>query len=407
MIFIWRSEIMDDNKLLEQIKNDAIHLKNNFLINFLYNCCYYDKYIPSEAKSFGIELNSQYILVDIFLERTENNEDISRFLRVYGARQLAEASLFNFYRGEVAILSEDELVIMLTTHKSDISDMEELFHSLDKFCNEYSLTYNDHIRICISDIVESFIDISNQFLSMKNNMNIGPIGKNEIFYLSEISNNIDRSIVSIDEFIGPLKVVINNKDTSEIQKLADEIFMSNESLSQSRETCVALIVEIDKILREKDTNINEVIGRNNIIVNEVSKMPTIIATKGWVTDILKLVNNYMTNLDNSRMRFYVDSIRHQIQERYPHLKSVEEICQPLYISVSYANAIFKKETGKSIFDYLVEFRIEKAKELLRDPHMKIYEIVEKVGYLNKSYFTALFKKHTGLSPKDFRNIYVK
>lgn len=398
---------MDDKILLEQIKIDAIHLKNNFLINFLYNCCSYDKYIPSEAKSFGIEINSPYVLVDIFLERTENNEEISRFLRVYGARCLVANSLFNEYKGETAILSEDELVLLLRSDKLDISDMEELFHKLDKLCNEYSLIYSNHIRICISGLIESFLDISNHFLNMKNNISIGPIGKSEIFFLSEITENTISSIVNVDEFIGALNKVINSKDISDIQNLVDDIFSDRDSLARAREICVALIVEVDKILRERDTSINEVIGRSNIIINEVSKMPTISSIKNWLADILKIVNNYMKNLENSRMRFYVDSIRQEIQEKYQNIKSVEEICQPLYISVSYANAIFKKETGKSIFDYLVEFRIEKAKELLRDPHIKIYEIVERVGYLNKSYFTALFKKHTGLSPKDFRNIYVK
>ncbi|MNR66287.1 DNA-binding transcriptional activator FeaR [compost metagenome] len=60
---------------------------------------------------------------------------------------------------------------------------------------------------------------------------------------------------------------------------------------------------------------------------------------------------------------------------------------------------------KHFFDFVNEYRIEKAKEILKDPLQKeltILEILYKVGFNSKSSFSSSFKKYTGKTPTDFR-----
>ncbi|MDF2804796.1 MAG: transcriptional regulator, AraC family, partial [Anaerocolumna sp.] len=67
------------------------------------------------------------------------------------------------------------------------------------------------------------------------------------------------------------------------------------------------------------------------------------------------------------------------------------------------NRVFRNITGKTIFVYLAELRIEKAKQLLKHQIFSISDVAEKTGFSDGYYFSKVFKKHTGVSP----SVYVK
>ncbi|WP_308636789.1 response regulator transcription factor [Paenibacillus silvisoli] len=95
-----------------------------------------------------------------------------------------------------------------------------------------------------------------------------------------------------------------------------------------------------------------------------------------------------------------------IHARYadPEFK-LEELLTRLNLSVTHFYNLFKQETGKSFITYLIEYRIEKAKELLsQSAGCKTYEIGEQVGYPDYPHFTKLFKKVVGVTPSEYRKL---
>jgi two-component system response regulator YesN len=84
--------------------------------------------------------------------------------------------------------------------------------------------------------------------------------------------------------------------------------------------------------------------------------------------------------------------------------TVELVARELFVSPSHLMHLFKAELGKTFNDCLVEYRIERAKELLRENSYKIYEVCAKVGYNDTKYFSQLFKKVTGFSPSEYGKI---
>lgn len=76
----------------------------------------------------------------------------------------------------------------------------------------------------------------------------------------------------------------------------------------------------------------------------------------------------------------------------------------LYTNVDYLGKLFKKETGKNFSHYVMEKRMEMAKELILEGKKdRIYEVAEKVGYgSNSQYFSQVFKKYTGVSPLEYK-----
>lgn len=72
------------------------------------------------------------------------------------------------------------------------------------------------------------------------------------------------------------------------------------------------------------------------------------------------------------------------------------------INASYLSALFKKETGTTITDYVNKKRMKAAAHLLSSTKLQIQTIAQHCGIADVNYFTKLFKKTNGMTPKEFR-----
>lgn len=100
--------------------------------------------------------------------------------------------------------------------------------------------------------------------------------------------------------------------------------------------------------------------------------------------------------------FYLDQILGYIQKNYEKNISLDDVAGYVNLSVGYLGNYFKQKMGMNFTDYLVQLRIEKAKELLLHSNEKIYRIAELVGYQNSQYFVTAFKKKVGFTPMEYR-----
>ena len=82
--------------------------------------------------------------------------------------------------------------------------------------------------------------------------------------------------------------------------------------------------------------------------------------------------------------------------------SVGSIANSVGISEGYLCHIFKKETNYTLVEYLSQYRMHVAMQLLRDCRVKIYEVAEQVGYRDIAYFSSTFRKIVGVTPSEFQ-----
>ena len=104
--------------------------------------------------------------------------------------------------------------------------------------------------------------------------------------------------------------------------------------------------------------------------------------------------------ENSRHRETVDVMLRYIQDNYNHDINLEDMSKLLFLSSNNLNQIFKRDTGETFTNYLIRFRMEKAKELLLEGKYFVYEVAERVGYKNMPYFSNIFRKYTGHKPSE-------
>lgn len=100
----------------------------------------------------------------------------------------------------------------------------------------------------------------------------------------------------------------------------------------------------------------------------------------------------------------IDLILNYIHQHYAEDITRTTLSDLVYLNPDYMARLFKKQTQKSIVNYITEYRIEKAKELLNSPDIPVATVASKVGYGNYSYFSKLFKDVTSYTPNEYRKL---
>lgn len=92
-----------------------------------------------------------------------------------------------------------------------------------------------------------------------------------------------------------------------------------------------------------------------------------------------------------------------IEENYSNKITLQSIADKVFISPSYLSRLFKKHMGINLNEYILEYRMEKAKNYLKQARYNINEVANLVGYKDTKYFSSSFKKIIGLTPIEYRN----
>ncbi|MGV7118654.1 AraC family transcriptional regulator [Paenibacillus kyungheensis] len=122
------------------------------------------------------------------------------------------------------------------------------------------------------------------------------------------------------------------------------------------------------------------------------------------TLITELVDEHMI-YRVSREHLLVQNMQSYLSEHLHENIGLPDVAHHVQMSVSSVSAIFKEETGSTLYDYLTHLRMSRACQLLLDTELKISEIAGQVGYQNENSFIRTFRKHKATTPGKFREIH--
>ncbi|MCI3918721.1 response regulator [Paenibacillus sp. TRM 82003] len=113
-------------------------------------------------------------------------------------------------------------------------------------------------------------------------------------------------------------------------------------------------------------------------------------------------------LDAKRNRkddYIADKTVRLIEERYGSSElSLTMLAEESFVSSNHLGVLFKKATGMTVHQYIMELRMRKAEELLRTTKRKVSEVAVRIGMSNHSYFCTLFKQKYGMSPGEYQEL---
>lgn len=124
------------------------------------------------------------------------------------------------------------------------------------------------------------------------------------------------------------------------------------------------------------------------------------ALKDWISKSLTTFTAFQeqnTSRDNA-----VETVKKYIETHLDEELDRDSLASMVYLNADYLSHLFKKDTGTSLINYIIDRRIARSKELLAKGEMSIRDIALTCGFQNISYFSRQFKKSTGMTPREFR-----
>lgn len=130
--------------------------------------------------------------------------------------------------------------------------------------------------------------------------------------------------------------------------------------------------------------------------------------------ISKLITDLLTELilskeiDSSQivaMPKYLSELKNLFDTHYMDHFNLDELADTYHVSKYKIIRDFTTYLHTSPINYLIQKRLQVAKELLRNTQQPVYEIATFVGIDNLNHFTNLFKKNTGVTPITYRKKY--
>ena len=99
----------------------------------------------------------------------------------------------------------------------------------------------------------------------------------------------------------------------------------------------------------------------------------------------------------------IKAIIDYINENYMNNITIDELAETVNLSKHYFMRFFKRYMGMTCIEYINDYRLNIASNLLLTTRVQITEVAASIGITNLSYFNRIFKKKFHMTPKEYRN----
>ncbi|MFW6298612.1 MAG: response regulator [Bacillota bacterium] len=311
-------------------------------------------------------------------------------------RSYNQVFTFNTSSGLALVINHDTL-----SQSALESTLSEIKQRTDDFMD-------NTLNIGVSSIFDDFLEFPSRFdeaakaLSHSSYLNLEGV----IFY-SDITGKKRENLSLSKEMMTHTEQVIKFGDKDAIDTLFDKMLLPKSSAMNSLLNQEYYLVNITSVIvrfaESIDTSLDELMEEDFL---------TTLFSMNALKDALQYAKKAVLKLRAQKLQdtkdtseALVEKILHYMETHFndPTL-NMEKLCDTFSISVSYLSALFKKHTNTTFSRYLIQLRMEKAKELLWYSRLKITEVAHEIGYRDVYHFSHSFKKMTGKSPKEYRDV---
>lgn len=352
--------------------------------------------IPYNKKYYGV------FLIDAD-EHLKSNKGNQKELTHFAIQNIVSEILINKNWGIVFEVDELNAVLYFV---DDDKDTRQNYHSVLNYIKQaitelLGITVTIGVGTLVSETSKVYLSydeayhaLLSRFFQGTNRIidNIKPYQYNKVDFVKwmEWESRVIHSINQEDEF------------EKVMSSICIEIRKSKMNIEDIGEICGNIASVILKKFIEIDPTITEIFLEGIDIAEEIQKFKTLSDIQSWLNTLYERCYEYI-NSQSSPNKIHIKNIIAFIEENYnlPDL-SMKMVCECAHISPSHFSNIFKKEIGMTFVQYVTEYRMEKACQLLKYTPLKTYEIAEAIGYADSHYFSTTFKKQFQTSPSEYR-----
>lgn len=252
--------------------------------------------------------------------------------------------------------------------------MGSAYHDIQNLQNSREEAYNAYQEYIRYDGCDIQLYRENENMGAWYNKRVRQIGD----MLCTAGANLD--VKMFDQSIASLKSMDLKIIVSLFSNYIDYFFKVNARLIESYTNL--------EHLRKKMIQTMNFSGTKEILLHNFREQNHVI-----IGDILRAAPRGMRTIHRARR---------YVEEHYMEKISVTDISDYLGLNASYFSHLFTMETGQHFSEFISEFRISRAIELLTTSDLSVREIAEKVGYSDQRYFSRMFRRVTKRNPTEFR-----
>lgn len=303
--------------------------------------------------------------------------------------------------------NSNEMACCRTSHDVvcllEVNDSMDFRSTLDRVFENIRMHFAQYCTISVGISSEAkeilYQSIEEAFIALQYRMVFGTDKK--IDYTT-ISHDIEKYTLS-DNYRDTFCSLIDSADTERINAFLDQISADfNNPVS-----AIKLVDELASIFSQRFVATHRPSYFDGFEINVADLVSKSYSIKELFEEfkacLKKVINNHKDDIIK-RDSMYVQAAKQYIECHYSEKIQLDDIARTIYLSPVYFSVLFKKEEKMNFSEYLMRYRIDKAKELLCDPSLSISEIGRKVGYGQQRYFSQIFKRIVGLKPSEYRKI---
>ena len=180
--------------------------------------------------------------------------------------------------------------------------------------------------------------------------------------------------------------------------------MSPKILLVKNMVCHRCVLAVEGILKNLNLTFSKVIIGEIHLTGELPLAKKDML-KQKLSDIgFELIDNHASGLIEKIKSLVINKARNEVEERDNKLKLSHYLSDKLHHEYTYLSSLFSSVEGRTIENFFIEQRIEKAKELLVYGQMTLSEIAYELEYSSVAHLSGQFKKITGLTPSYFKEL---
>ncbi|WP_419889998.1 response regulator transcription factor [Paenibacillus xylanexedens] len=355
-------------------------------------------------KRLDINLENFYLPILIVTKKwTEQVTKEDQKLLQYALRNITDEFLvIPETEKEVIPFTDTSILVMLNMEAS--LEEQYLFKKIDASCRKLTDMVKGHIKeiICcyigeINNIYEMPAIIESLQEMDFNNM----IHESDIFFLYQVRDL--NGFILTDTLINRWRDwMLQGRYVQISNEIREQLLSHGQRITRGflKKFTMEFHFLIFEFARGRNIFVNELFGDelSNQILGEASE--SLEALLHWVTYAMDRMQNF--DKMNTNWVNPVDRTKDFIHLHLSEELSMEHIANNVHLNADYLTRIFKREVGVSISKYMINKKMEVAKELLIHTDKSIGEIAMLVGYYNYSSFNRIFTKETGMSPQKFK-----
>jgi two-component system response regulator YesN len=237
------------------------------------------------------------------------------------------------------------------------------------------------------------------------------IGTNQIIYYEDFKRNKDDIEYEnrLESLFGcQMKKALDVLDSEKFLACINELFKIPHKYLKNPETKMLLQDLIDYLFEKNEAFIKCYTNAKDLEASFRFMINTANSLRSWEEIYTRQMSEIISNVYKIAIQGTSLPVRRAIQyikEHYNEHINLEDVAQRAYLSPSYFSTVFKRETGQNFISFVSKYRIDVAKELIRQGNLNISEISDKLGFQDTRYFAKLFKRITGITPSAFKHLY--